>query len=72
MTVPNTKVAQNLAKGLVREKLAACVNVIANITSHYYWNNKLQKDQEILLVIKTQMKFFKKLAGFIKKAATLC
>ncbi len=57
-TCPDEKVAKDIAKHLVTEKLAACVNIIANITSVYSWQNELQCDHEVQLVIKTSEEKF--------------
>ncbi len=38
---------------MVEERLAACVNVIGGLTSFYWWEGKVQKDSEALLVLKT-------------------
>ena len=43
-----------LARTLVEERLAACVNVLPVMTSFYRWKGKLEKDDERLLVIKTR------------------
>ncbi|MCP4989737.1 MAG: divalent-cation tolerance protein CutA [Colwellia sp.] len=53
-TCPDEKVAKNIATHLVTEKLAACVNIIANITSIYSWQDELQCDNEVQLLIKTK------------------
>lgn len=45
--------ADRLAQLLVEQRLAACVNAVGNVTSTYRWQGQVQKDQEILLVIKT-------------------
>jgi periplasmic divalent cation tolerance protein len=45
--------AQSLAKTLVEEKLAACVN-ISPVSSCYIWDDKLNLDEEALLIIKTK------------------
>jgi periplasmic divalent cation tolerance protein len=42
-----------IARALVQEKLAACVNVIPGATSYYEWQGTFCEDQETLLVIKT-------------------
>ncbi|WP_193015256.1 divalent-cation tolerance protein CutA [Proteus sp. FME41] len=53
-TVPNEMVANEIAHYLINEKLAACVNLIPNIKSIYYWNNKIIEDNEILMMIKSE------------------
>jgi periplasmic divalent cation tolerance protein len=45
--------ASELAELLVNQRLAACVSIIPQITSVYYWENKLQTEPEALLLIKT-------------------
>lgn len=53
MTAPRGKRAEVLARGLVTERLAACVNVVPGVVSHYRWQGKLCRDAECLLVAKT-------------------
>lgn len=57
-TCPNGKVARSLADQLVKQELAACVNIVANIWSVYQWQGKLQHDEEQLLIIKTRKALF--------------
>lgn len=45
--------ADRLAKLLVEQRLAACVNALGNVTSTYRWQGQVQQDRETLLVIKT-------------------
>jgi periplasmic divalent cation tolerance protein len=52
-TVPNRRVAQRMAKTLVKEKLTACVNIIPGIESHYVWQGKMEKSRELLLLMKS-------------------
>jgi len=67
VTSPNYKEAEKLARGIISERLAACVNIIDNITSIYWWKNNVEKDKEVLLIIKTHMRVFKKLVEYIKR-----
>ena len=52
-TVPDVESALKLARTLVEERLAACVNVIPNVTSIYRWQGAVEQNDEVLLVIKT-------------------
>jgi periplasmic divalent cation tolerance protein len=45
--------AAGLAKSLVEQRLAACVNIVAVVRSIYAWNGGVEDDREQLLVIKT-------------------
>jgi periplasmic divalent cation tolerance protein len=52
-TCANAEEASGLAAALVEQRLAACVNSLAHVTSTYRWQGRLQRDKENLLVIKT-------------------
>lgn len=45
--------AARIAEALVREGLAACVNVVPAVKSFYVWNGELQRDEESTLIVKT-------------------
>ena len=45
--------ADALARVLVERRIAACVNAVSKVTSTYRWKDKVQQDQETLLIIKT-------------------
>jgi periplasmic divalent cation tolerance protein len=53
-TVGSAEDADRLARALVERRLAACVNVVPGVVSHYRWKGELQRDEERLLVIKTR------------------
>jgi len=53
-TVGSAEDADRLARALVERRLAACVNVVPGVVSHYRWKSELQRDEERLLVIKTR------------------
>lgn len=54
ITTKNKKEAINIGKVLVKEKLAACVNIISPINSIYRWRGKIEKTNEVLLIVKTK------------------
>jgi periplasmic divalent cation tolerance protein len=53
-TVATAADADRLARALVERRLAACVNVVPGVVSHYRYQGELHRDQEQLLVIKTR------------------
>ena len=52
-TVGLREAAEKLAQQLVERRLAACVNLVGPIRSVYRWKQKVQNEQEYLLLIKT-------------------
>lgn len=52
-TVGKRKDAERIAKVLIDRRVAACVNIIPGIVSHYCWQGKKCRDQEFLLLMKT-------------------
>ena len=59
--------ADQLAKSLVEMRLAACVNVTAGVTSFYWWEGKVNQDEEFLLLIKTSRPRFEELRKEIQR-----
>jgi len=58
--------AERIAEAVVKEGLAACVNIIGGCTSIYLWREKLEKENECLLFIKSSAAKFEKLASRIE------
>ena len=52
VTAPPAR-ARELAKALVEERIAACVNVVPRVQSVYRWEGAVTEDEEALLVVKT-------------------
>ncbi len=53
VTAANADEATRIARALVEERLAACVNIVSPIVSVYRWEGQVQQDAEVLLFIKT-------------------
>lgn len=66
ITAPRGRKADALAKGLVAAKLAACVNVVPDVVSHYAWKGKQRRDAESLLIAKTSAAKLKALTRWIE------
>lgn len=65
-TYPNLHQAKNLAKILLEEKLAACVH-FSKIKSTFFWERKIQNENEILVVIKTKNSLYNAVEKVIAK-----
>jgi periplasmic divalent cation tolerance protein len=66
-TAPDLWEAEALAESIVREKLAACVQVMPEMTSVYFWEGEIQKEGEHLMLIKTLEEKYDDLAKFIQE-----
>ena len=53
VTAPDLKTARHLAQAALKARLVACVNLLPRIESHYWWQGKLEKSTEVLLLLKT-------------------
>ncbi len=52
-TCPDPETARTIGERLVADRLAACVSLIPGLTSIYRWEGEIQRDPEVLLLIKT-------------------
>ncbi len=62
----NKEEAEKIAEALIREKLAACVDILAS-DSVYAGEGKIEKSKEVVAIIKTRKINFKKVEKFISK-----
>ena len=53
VTAPDLKSARRLARLALAARLIACANLIPKIESHYWWQGKIKRGREVLLVMKT-------------------
>jgi periplasmic divalent cation tolerance protein len=58
VTVPDEQVASRIAQALVREKLAACVNVLPGVRSVYAWKGEICNEGELLCLVKTRREIY--------------
>ena len=67
ITAPSEDAAAEIARALVEQKLAACVNIVRNIRSIYSWQGKIEDAAEVLMIVKTQKKHFDALSEKAKE-----
>jgi len=66
ITAPSAQKAKEIAEFILLKKLAACVNIIPKVDSLFWWQGKIDKAKELLLIAKTQKKLFPKLVKAVK------
>lgn len=54
VTAPDLGTARLLAKAALEARLVACGNLVPGIESHYWWQEKIEMSQEVLILFKTR------------------
>lgn len=68
VTAKNKAEAKKIAQALLQDKLVACANIVAGVSSLFWWQGKIDKAAEVLLILKTKKILFAKLAAKVKSA----
>ena len=66
-TAGSLREANRLAKTLVKQRLAACITVLPGAVSHFFWDGKLCREREALIIAKTTKEKAKELKNKIKE-----
>ena len=53
VTAPDMKTARRLARAALEARLIACANLLPKVESHYWWQRKIERSEEVLIVLKT-------------------
>ncbi len=66
VTAKDIREARTISQALVRERLVACANIIQGVESIFWWDKKVDNSKEVLLILKTQRKLFKKVKDIVQ------
>jgi periplasmic divalent cation tolerance protein len=66
-TCPDDSTAETLAETLLSRRLAACVNILPGVLSLYRWQDRIEQDSEVLLLIKTTEERVTELTALIER-----
>lgn len=66
ITVSNKKEAQRISEALLKDRLAACVNIVNKIESIFWWQGKINRTGEILLIVKSKKSKLNKIIKRVK------
>jgi periplasmic divalent cation tolerance protein len=53
-TWPSIVEAERAGRAIVERRLAACVNILPGMVSHYWWQGKIERAEEVVMLIKTR------------------
>ena len=67
ITASSVVEARSIGMTLVKEKLAACVNILPKMNSIYRWKNKIESANEVVLIVKTRNANYKKIEKRVKE-----
>lgn len=65
VTTSSRKEAQRISRAIIHERLAACVTIVPEIHSQYWWKGKIESGRECLMMMKTFPSYFKRLSARI-------
>jgi len=67
VTTSKESESKKIARELLKEKLAACINIIPKIESLYLWKGEIEEDSESIMVIKTKSELVEQVIGRIEE-----
>src|SRR4051794_17270594 len=53
-TYPSLVEAERIGRALLERRLAACVNILPGMISHYWWQGAIERGEEVVMIIKTR------------------
>lgn len=68
ITVSGEEEGRKIARLLVGERMAACVNILPGVDSVFWWKGKIDSEQESLLIVKTKAALFPEVVDLVKSA----
>lgn len=66
VTAANPEQAKAIGEALVKERLAACANILAPVSSIYWWQGEVQRDTEAVLIAKTEAALVERVIARVK------
>jgi len=66
ITTKDTQEAQKISRVLIEKKLAACVNIVKDVKSLFWWEGKVDEADEVLLIAKSREDIFEEIKAQVK------
>jgi periplasmic divalent cation tolerance protein len=65
-TWPSIVEAERAGHAIVERRLAACVNILPGMISHYWWEGKIDRAEEVVMIFKTRSALAEAIRGVVK------
>jgi periplasmic divalent cation tolerance protein len=65
-TYPSVVEAERAGRAIVERRLAACVNILPGMVSHYWWQGALERGEEAVMIFKTRASLAEKVRAAVK------
>ncbi len=66
-TYPSLVEAERQGRAIVARRLAACVNILPQMISHYWWQGALERGEEVVMIFKTRASLAEALAAAVRE-----
>jgi periplasmic divalent cation tolerance protein len=66
-TWPSIVEAEKAGRDIVGRRLAACVNILPGMVSHYWWQGKIERAEEAVMIVKTRASLGEAVAAMVKQ-----
>ena len=66
-THPSLVEAEKVGRAIVERRLAACVNILPGMVSHYWWQGALERGEEVVMIIKTRASLAEPVRAAVKE-----
>ena len=66
-TYPSLVEAERIGKAVLEKRLAACVNILPGMISHYWWQGAIERGEEVVMIIKTRASLAERVQAAVKE-----
>ena len=67
-TWPALVEAERAGRQIVERRLAACVNILPGMVSHYWWEGKVERGEEVVMILKTRTSLVEAVSAAVKES----
>ena len=66
-TFPSLVEAEKTGRAVLERRLAACVNILPGMISHYWWQGAIERGEEVVMIVKTRASLSDDVRGAVRE-----